>query len=185
MQFQSFGPAHRSVVPLDDRNLLSEKIGHRIRNQFLSHVHCQRQRLQNEMVTVAVDDYAGQSVALAPNQAAKSIVYSAPFTIFGRLRDPAFEKIEIKVLLPSREAPRHNLRLGIIDRAADQMIAPILERNNVAVRRFTENLQHFAREYPIVPVENAGPRFDDDSSHALMMSHLCRALHNRLSIFPE
>ena len=137
------------------------------------------------LVTVAVDDYAGQSVALAPNQAAKSIVYSAPFTIFGRLRDPAFEKIEIKVLLPSREAPRHNLRLGIIDRAADQMIAPILERNNVAVRRFTENLQHFAREYPIVPVENAGPRFDDDSSHALMMSHLCRALHNRLSIFPE
>src|SRR6185369_5391689 len=110
------------------------------------------QRLQNKMLAVAIDDHTRQSVALAPNHATKSIVDLSPFAILSRLRDPAFEEVEIEILFSPRKSARHDLRFGIVNRAADQMITAILKRYDVAIRRLSENLQHFAGEDPIVPV---------------------------------
>ena len=103
------------------------------------------------MVAVAIDDHAGQSVALAPDHAAKLIVDLAPFAVFGRLRDPALEEIKIEVLFPPRKTPRHDLRFRIVNRAADQMVLAVFERNHVAVRRFAENFQDFARKTQSCP----------------------------------
>ena len=45
------------------------------------------------------------------------------------------------------------------------MILAVLERNDIAIRRAAENFQHLAREHPIVPVQNARPRFNDKTRH--------------------
>ena len=45
------------------------------------------------------------------------------------------------------------------------MIAPVLERNHIAIGRFAENFQHLAGKNPVVSVQNLRARFDDESSH--------------------
>ena len=104
----------------------------------LPHVHRQRERLHHKIVAVPVDDQPGKSVAFAPNNAAKPWIEMSPRTVFCRLCDSAFEEIQIQVLFPSRETARHNLRLGIVNRATDQMILTVLERDDVSVCRFPE-----------------------------------------------
>ncbi len=89
----------------------------------------------------------------------------SPRPVFGGLGDAALEKIEIEVLPLSRETPGDDLRFGIVNRTADQTIAPVLQRNHVAIRRLSEDFQHFAGKNPVVPVQNSRARFDDDSSH--------------------
>ena len=61
----------------------------------------------------------GKSVAFAPNDAAKPRIDASPRTVFCRLRDSAFEEIQVQILFPARETARHNLRLGIVNRATD------------------------------------------------------------------
>ena len=56
----------------------SKHVLHRLNDQIFPHVHRQRERLQDEMIAVAIDDHARQSVALAPDEAAKSRIDSAP-----------------------------------------------------------------------------------------------------------
>src|SRR5262245_60896948 len=106
------------------------------------------------MVAVTIDDHAGQTVALAPDQAAEFFIHSSSCPILGRLSDPPLEKIEVEILFSPREPTRHDLRLGIIDGAADEMIASVLERNYVAVLWLTEDFQHLAAKDPIVPMQN-------------------------------
>src|SRR6266446_1833011 len=105
--------------------------------------------------------------------------------VFRRLCNPSLKEIEVKILFSPRETSGHDLRFRIVDRAADQMILAIPKRDHVAVRRTSKNLQHFAGKNPIVSVQNSRTWFDDNSTHAVMMSHLCQPLHNRFSIFPE
>jgi hypothetical protein len=47
------------------------------------------------------------------------------------------------------------------------MIAPIFQRDDVPVFGLTEDLQHFAAEDPIVPVQNARSRLYNQSRHGL------------------
>ena len=68
----------------------------------------------------------------------------SPRPVFGGLRDAALEEIEIEVLPLSRETTGDDLRFGIVNRTANQTIAPVLQRNDVAIRRFSENLEDFA-----------------------------------------
>ena len=117
------------------------------------------------MVAVTIDDHAGQAVAFAPDDATKLGVDIASRAIFRRLRDPALKKIQIEILPATRETPRHNLRFAVVDRAADQMIAAVFERDDIAVHRVAEGFQHLAREDPIVAVQNARARFDDEAGH--------------------
>src|SRR6266513_1029397 len=49
------------------------------------------------------------------------------------------------------------------------MVAPILERNDIAIRRAAKNFQHLAREHPIVPMQNARPWFNDKPGHEEVM----------------
>src|SRR5205823_2837686 len=69
------------------------------------------------------------------------------------------------VLFSTREPAGHDLRSGIVNRTADQMVATILQRNHIAISRFAENLQHFATEHPIVTMQDSGAWFNDDSTH--------------------
>ena len=137
----------------------------RLDDQALSQVHPQRQRLQDRVIAVAIDDHARQSIALAPDDAAKSRIDPAPLPILHGLRDPALEKIEIEVLPPPRESPGHDLRFAVVNRAADQVISSVFQRNDVAIRRISERLQNFAGKHPIVPVQNSRARFDDEAGH--------------------
>jgi hypothetical protein len=45
------------------------------------------------------------------------------------------------------------------------MIFAVLERNNIAIRRISENLEHFAGKHPVVSMQNSRTRFDDDACH--------------------
>jgi hypothetical protein len=137
------------------------------------------------VLAIAIDDHSRQTVALAPDDAAQPRIYFPPFPVCHGLPDPALEKIEIKILPPPRKTPGYDLRFAVVDRAAQQPILAILQGNHVAISRISERLQHLAGKNPVVPVQNSRARFDDDSSHGLMMSQLCRPLHNRLLIFPE
>ncbi len=46
------------------------------------------------------------------------------------------------------------------------MIATVLERDDIAILRFSERFQDFAGKNPVVPVQNARARFNDEASHA-------------------
>src|SRR5207237_3520031 len=91
----------------------------------------------------------------------------SPRAVFSGLCDAAFEEIKIEILPLSRETAGGDLRFGIVNRAADQTIAPVLQRNHVAIRRFSENLEDFAGKNPVVSVQDSRARFDNDSSHKL------------------
>ena len=117
------------------------------------------------MIAVTIDDHSGQPVALAPNDATQFWIDPSPVAVFGRLANAAFEKIKIEVLALARKTARHDLRLGIVNRAPDQAIATVLERNDVAVYWVAEYFQHLARKNPVVSVQNSGARFDDYSCH--------------------
>src|SRR5712691_8703846 len=117
------------------------------------------------MIAVTIDDHPGQPVALAPNDPAQFWIDPSPVAVVGRLANAAFEKIKIEILPLPRKTARHDLRPGIVNRAPDQTIAAILERNDVAVYWVAEYFQHLARKNPVVSVKNSGPRFDDDSCH--------------------
>ena len=69
------------------------------------------------------------------------------------------------ILTPARETSRHDLRFAVINRAANQMIFSVLERNDIDIAGIAKNLQDLSREHPIVSVKNARPRFDDKPSH--------------------
>jgi len=86
------------IVSLDDR-YRAKKIDNRIRDQILSQVHCKRDGLQHEIIAISIDDYPGQAVALAPDHAAKFRIHRSSFPVFCCLRDPAFEEIQVKILL--------------------------------------------------------------------------------------
>ena len=148
-------------------------------DQILSHVHRQRERLQNEIVAVTIDDHARQTVAFAPHNAPQFWIDTSPVAIFGSLRDAALEEIQIEILSSSRKTARDNLRFRIVNRAPNQMIAAILERNHVAVDRISENLQDFAGKHPIVSVQNSRARFDDDSSHKSKAQLVCHSERSR------
>jgi len=52
------------------------------------------------------------------------------------------------------------------------MIFTILERDHIAVGGISKNFQNFAGKNPVVSVQNSRTWFDDDSSHAVMISQL-------------
>src|ERR1043165_1052360 len=45
------------------------------------------------------------------------------------------------------------------------MVFAVLERNHIAILRFSKDLQHFAGKYPVVTTQNSRARFDDDACH--------------------
>jgi hypothetical protein len=81
------------------------------------------------------------------------------------LLDTATEKIPIKILPSPRETPRNNLRFGIVDGASNQMVFAVLERNHIAIRGISKNLEHFAGKHPVVSMQNSRTRFDDNACH--------------------
>src|SRR6266480_4879346 len=163
-EFQSFRLANGRVVSFDNSDV-AEEIDHCSRDQILSHVHRQRERLQDEIVAVTIDDHARKTVAFAPHHAAQLWIDVSPVPVFGSLRDAAPKKILIKVLPSSRETTRNNLRFRIVNGAPNQMIFAVLERNHLAILGISKNLEHFAGKHPIMSMQNSRTRFDDDACH--------------------
>src|SRR5205823_14719853 len=69
-KFETFRLSDSRIIALDDRDR-SKKIDNRRDDERFPQIHRQGQGLQNEIVAVAVEDYPGQTVALAPNHAAQ------------------------------------------------------------------------------------------------------------------
>src|SRR5262249_48164252 len=115
---------------------------------------------------VAVHDDAGKAVAFAPDDAAKIRPHATPLAILHGLRDATLEKVEVEILPLARKAARGDLRLGIEDGAAEQAVAAVLERDDVAILRIAPGFQDFRGVNPLVSVENARAWSDDDSGHA-------------------
>src|SRR4051812_26042715 len=136
-----------------------------IQDRILSHVHRQRERLQNKIVAITINDHPRKTVAFAPHHAAQLCIDVPPVSIFRSLLDTASEKILIKILSSPRKTARNNLRFGIVNGASNQMIFAVFERNHVAVGGISKNLEQFAGKYPVVSMQNSCPRFDDDASH--------------------
>src|SRR5262245_10632044 len=70
-QFQSLRFANRRVVSLDNSDVVAEQIDHCSHDQILSDVHRQRERLQDEIVSVAINYHTGKTIAFAPNNTAE------------------------------------------------------------------------------------------------------------------
>src|SRR5438445_4598376 len=104
-----------------------KQIDNCVRDYFFSHVHGERERLQNKIIAVAINDHPWKPVALAPDDATKLCIHISPQAVFRRLRNPAFEEIQVEVLFSPRETARNDLRFRIINRAADQMILAVFE----------------------------------------------------------
>src|SRR5207249_10770445 len=81
------------------------------------------------------------------------------------LQNAAPKEIQIQFLPSPREPARNDLRFGIVNGASDQMVVAVLERNHVAIRRISENLEHFAGKHPVVSMQNSRTRFDDKAGH--------------------
>jgi hypothetical protein len=54
------------------------------------------------------------------------------------LRNPALEKIRIQILPVPREPAGDNLGAGIENAHAEELVAPVLDRNNISIRRRAE-----------------------------------------------
>ena len=101
------------------------------------------------MIAVAVDDHAGEPVALAPDQPSKLRIESAPGPVVDGLLEAALEEFEVEVLALAREAPGDDLGLGIVDGGADEAVLAILERDDVAVvAGCAKGLEHFTGVRP-------------------------------------
>ena len=137
----------------------------RLDDEIFAPIHRQRERLQDKMIAVAIDDHAGQTIAFAPDQPTELRIHSAARAIFHRLREPARKKIRIEFLPASRKTPGDDLRFGIVNRAAEQPVFSVFQRDDVAVGWIAKDLQHFAGENPIMAMEDAGARFDDEAGH--------------------
>ncbi len=148
-QFESFGFSRGCIVPLNER-FPSKKVDNRRDDQRFAQIHRHGEGLEHEIVAVAVENYPGKPVALAPDDSTQRRIDLSPVAIVRRLRDPAFEKIKVEVLTLPRKSAGHDLGFGIVNRAPDQFVAAVLKRNNVAIGRSPENLQHFAGEDPVV-----------------------------------
>jgi hypothetical protein len=133
-------------------------------------IHREGEGLQDEAIAVTIDDQPGQSVALAPDEPTEPGIDPPSRPIFHRLGDPALEEIEIEILFPARETPGHDLRFRIVNGAPNEVIAPVLERDDIAVVRRTKNLQDFAPEDPVVAVENSRARFNNKAAHRLSLT---------------
>src|SRR5262249_50534306 len=105
LKLHSFRSPNDCVVALEDgayrlweRRIacLTRQICQRPNDQILPLIHRQSQRLQNQMIPIAIDNHPWQTVTLAPDQPAKSRIHVPPGAILDRLTDPAFEKIEIE-----------------------------------------------------------------------------------------
>jgi hypothetical protein len=83
--------------------------------------------LQYEVISVAIDDDSGETVAFAPDDATQFWIDVSSVAIFGSLSDAAPKKIQIKILPAPGETARHNLRFGIVNGAPDQMVFAVLE----------------------------------------------------------
>ncbi len=116
LQLHPLGPADAGIVSLNNR--ARPERAQRFDDERLPLVHREGERLQHQVIAVAVDDHAGKPVALAPDEAAKTWIDPAAFAVCQRLRDSALEKIEVELLAFARETPRDDLRLAVVDRAA-------------------------------------------------------------------
>ena len=116
------------------------------------------------MIAVTVDDHAGQTVALAPDQPAEPQIRSsrrARYSIACAIRRWKKSRSRSCFRRENRRATICDLR--IVNRAPDEVIPAVLERDDIAIVRRAEHLQDFAAEYPVVSVKNARARFDDES----------------------
>ena len=93
-QLQSLCFTNRGVVSFDDGDV-AEQIDHCSSDEILSHVHPKRERLQNEMIAITIDDHARQTVAFAPHNTAQFRIDISPVAVLGSLRNPAPKEIRI------------------------------------------------------------------------------------------
>src|SRR5581483_3287360 len=164
MRFEPFRLSHRGVIAFDNCHL-PENLENRLHHEVFSLVHRKCQRLKNEIIPIAVENYPWQTVAFAPNYAPNLGKNVSPVPIIIRLCNSAFEKVEIEILPLSRDPACHDLRLGVVDRAPNELVPPVFQRNDISVGRIAKNLQDFTRKDPVVTMKNSRSGFDDHSSH--------------------
>lgn len=127
--------------------------------------HREGESLDDEMAFVAVHDQAGQAVGLAPHDAGEILVEIEPLSQFKRLPNPTEEELRIKILPAAGEPAGDNLRVGIVDRAAERTVVEILQRDHVSRLRIAEGFFHLRGVHPFVSVENSGAGSDDEAGH--------------------
>jgi hypothetical protein len=125
LQLESFCFAHWRIVSLDNR-AGSQNFGDRVGNHGFTLIHRQSQRLEHQEFAIAVDNYSGQAVALAPDNSPDLWIDLSAVAVFRSLRDPTLEEIEIETLPLPGETAGHDLRFRVVNRAADQLITPVL-----------------------------------------------------------
>ncbi len=161
---EAFGLAHAALVALDDA-AGGKDLHQGLDDQLLALRHRQGQGLQHQVVAVAVDDDAGQAVGLAPDQAAELRIDPGLDAAFQRALDAADEEVEVEVLAAVREQPGADLRLRIVDGAAQRLATRVLELHDVARLGVAVAGLDLGRVDPDMTVKNAGARLNGERGH--------------------
>ena len=85
------------VVSFDDAGGI-ENAFDRLDNQVLALSHRERERLEDDVIVVAVDDDTGETVGFAPNNAPEGGVDPGGFTQAKGAFDATLEEIEVEIL---------------------------------------------------------------------------------------
>ena len=163
--FQTFRRTNRRVVALDHAFHPGD-FRQGCRDLLFVEIHGKRQRLEHDGLSIPVGDHAGQPVAFAPDHAPQIAAATRPLAVFDRLGDPPPEKVGIQILPPPGIPSHHNLRAGIINANPEQMVAPVFDRDDLAVFRIAERFQDLGRINPVVAVKDARPRTNNDAAHS-------------------
>ena len=153
-KFEPFGDADGGVVALDDSHGL-ELLLEDARDFLAALVHGKSERLHDEVVAVTIDDEAGDAVAFTPHEPPEARVAASALAVGDGLGDAALEEVEVEFLPLAGEAAGDDLRLGVVNRRAEQPIFAVFYRDDVAVFGFSPDFEDFAGIDPVVSVVDA------------------------------
>ena len=152
--FHALGLAVGRIVAEDDGGGI-EQGDEGVADDFLPQVHGERERLDGEMVAVAVDDQAGEAVGLGPDEAGERFIDAALLAVLDGLADAAGEEVEVEVLLAAGKPAGDDLRLRVVDGGAERAVAEVLEGDDVAGLGIAEGFLDLGGIDPLVTVKNA------------------------------
>ena len=161
---EAFREAHRALVALHDAARLQNLV-QRLHDHVLTLRHAERERLQHQKIAVAVHDHAGQTVGLAPDEAAQAQIDSGGLARLHRALDASREEVLVEVLAAVGEKAGADLRFGIVNGAAERLSAHILQAHHISRLRITGAFLDFGGIDPHVTVKEACAGLDDECGH--------------------
>src|SRR4029078_2556049 len=119
--FKSFSEADVRIVSLHDP-LRLEQLAQPIDDQLPSPIHRERQRLEHQIISVAIHDHPWQSVAFAPDDAAEPFIHPVPSAVSHGALDLFMEQKRVELMAAPRKPAGHDWLPAIVNRGSQKLI---------------------------------------------------------------